>query len=134
TISDEGLGMRFFLSNVALIPTFYPVFSLPPPFYTFTYWLKSSVYNAAKKEPVLELVVDFLTNNPTASGTDVGAFVAKEYEREWTEASLQRIGNSLKQWGRWLLLGKDSEAIPRPLGQRDKHDNKGQLSLWQDDK
>lgn len=95
---------------------------------------RQCVFNAAVKEPVLELVVDFLMDNPTASGTDVGAIVAKEYEREWTEASLQRIGHSLKQWGKWLLLGRDNEAVPRPLGQRDKHENKGQLSFWQDDK
>lgn len=79
--------------------------------------LNAAVWNAANKEPVMALVCRFLEMNPTASAQQVGEIVAREYERDWTPASLQRIGHSLRQWGMWLIAGKtDSDEVPVPPG------------------
>jgi hypothetical protein len=76
-----------------------------------------AVWNAANKEPVLELVCQFLGENQRASGQQVGGMVAAKYERNWSLASLQRIGNSLRQWGFWLIAGRNSSnELPVPPG------------------
>jgi hypothetical protein len=95
--------------------------------------MKSAVWNAALKEPAMELVISFLSENPTASGSEVGEIVASEYERDWTSASRERIGNSLRQWGAWLISGRQDLMILEPPGRRGKNtDNqRSQLPLFE---
>jgi hypothetical protein len=95
--------------------------------------LTASVWNAANKEPVMELVCRFLVEHPHANGQQVGEIVAQKYERKWTPASLQRIGSSLQQWGIWLIRGKDSgDELPVAPGRNklSSSEHAEQLSLF----
>lgn len=78
------------------------------------------VWNAASKETVLVKVIEFLRNHPLANGDTIGQFVNDEYGRNWSPASKRRVGNSLKKWAQWIILGIDSNSIPEPLGPRSK--------------
>lgn len=78
------------------------------------------VWDAASKETVLLKVIEYLRDHPSASGDTVGQFVNDEYGRIWSSASKRRIGNSLKKWAQWVMLGIDSDNIPEPLGPRSK--------------
>jgi hypothetical protein len=92
----------------------------------------SSVFHAALKEPVMDLVMQLLVEDPTANTTQIGITVAAKYERDWTEASQQRIGSSLKQWGTWLLKGKNEDSIPKPPGRASDQISEFQMRLLPD--
>ena len=73
---------------------------------------------AASNDKTLKKVKSFLKNNPGKSGVSLGRYLNEDFERNWADSSITRIGNSLKQWGYWLILGDTSEDIPTPLGSR----------------
>jgi hypothetical protein len=89
------------------------------------------VWEAAKKEPVVELVMNYLAQNPLASGEEIGRLVADDYERDWTPASEYRIGSSLLQWATWLIRGIRDGIVPKPPGRKPKicEGNGAQLKL-----
>lgn len=76
------------------------------------------VWNAALKDIVLQKVTEYLRKNPLVKGTAVGEFVRNEYQRKWSVASVKRVGNSLRQWAQWLLIGTHKNTIPEPLGRK----------------
>jgi hypothetical protein len=78
------------------------------------------VWDSASKEVVLLKVVEYLRDHPSASGDTVGRFVNEEYGRNWSPASKRRVGNSLRKWAQWVMLGIDSDNTPKPLGLRSK--------------
>jgi hypothetical protein len=88
------------------------------------------VWDAVSKETILLQLIDYLHSHPSASGDSVGQFVNDKYERIWSPASKLRIGNSLKQWAQWLMVGKQEGYIPEPPGRRSKSQKTGQLTLF----
>ena len=89
------------------------------------------VWNAASSEKTIQLVIDYLKENPTADGKAVGGFVKQELERNWSASSEQRTGNSLRQWASWIMKGMRDEKIPTPPGHT-KTRSKNQLMLdWE---
>ena len=92
---------------------------------------KKMVWNAAQKSSVLQKVVEYLRKKPSANGYDVGEFVCNEYKRDWSVASVRRIGNSLRQWAHWLMQGINKNTIPEPLGRKKtKPKEVSQVSLF----
>ena len=67
-----------------------------------------------KPEETIGAAVSFLETHPTANGLDIGRFINEKYNKSWAKSSEQRIGNSLKQWGQWILSGKFKQEIPSP--------------------
>ena len=89
------------------------------------------VWDAAYREKTIQLVINYLKKHPTADGKTVGNYINQEFKRDWSVSSETRIGNSLRQWASWVLIGMSEKRIPEPLG-RVKAESKDQLSLFQD--
>ncbi len=88
------------------------------------------VWDAACRETAIQLVINYLEEHPTADGKTVGNYVNQKFKRDWSASSEKRIGNSLRQWGSWVLRGKQQGRIPEPPG-RIKAGSKDQLSLFE---
>ena len=89
------------------------------------------VWDAACREKTIHLVINnYLKRHPTADGKTVGNCVNQEFKRDWSVSSEKRIGNSLRQWGLWVLTGRQQERIPEPPG-RIKAGSKDQLYLFE---
>ena len=76
------------------------------------------VWSKARQDETLLQVTEFLRQHPSATPSQVGQFVAKCYERDWTPASHKRVGTSLRQWGSWLLMGDTREGVPSIPGRK----------------
>ena len=90
------------------------------------------VWDAACQEKAIRLVIDYLGKHPTADGRAVGNYVNNQFKRDWSISSEKRIGNSLRQWGLWVLIGKRQGRIPEPLG-RIKLDSEEQINIFQEE-
>ena len=62
-------------------------------------------WKAAKNDKTLQKAKKFLRENPSSSGRELGRLLNQDFERNWSESSIERIGNSLRQWAHWLILG-----------------------------
>ena len=82
------------------------------------------IWEEAGKEESIRLAIDLLTKNPHLSGKKIGNFVATKFKRDWKPASCQRVGNSLRQWGVWLMtpLSRDCSIPPAPGRNTPRHD------------
>jgi hypothetical protein len=78
------------------------------------------LWKAANEDKTLQKARGFLKKNPAASGRDLGTFLNRDFERNWSDTSIDRIGNSLRQWAHWIIIGETSSNIPEPLGARYK--------------
>jgi len=88
------------------------------------------LWAAASDDKTLQKAKFFLQENPLSTGRDLGRLVNRDFERNWSDSSIERIGNSLRQWAHWLLLGGTCKDIPYPLGARYKKtsiDQQGKL-------
>ena len=60
------------------------------------------VKNASAKTRTMEIVQSALAKDFDMPPKELGAKIAAEIGREWSDASCQRYGNALKVWGRWI--------------------------------
>lgn len=77
---------------------------------------REAVWTSAKNEPVVVKCIEKLNSNPDITGPELGKFASIEYGMTWTPASMQRNGNSLKQWAGWVKDGISHSLIPTPPG------------------
>lgn len=89
-----------------------------------------AVWAKSNEEETLLQVVHLLRERPSATAIAVAREVAQAYDRTWTPATLQRIGNALRQWAAWLLQGEQSKSIPEPPGRRPTKEEDGELKLF----
>jgi hypothetical protein len=76
-----------------------------------------AVWKRAKEEDAVIYAINMLRETPMLTGIELGECVAKQFGRDWTQASRQRVGNSLRQWATWLLLPLTRAGrIPTPPG------------------
>ena len=87
------------------------------------------LWNAACNEQKVQLVIDYLKEYPTADSKAVGNYVNQEFKCNWSAGSEKRIGNSLRQWASWVLMGMHQEKVPEPPG---RIKSKDQLHLFRD--
>jgi hypothetical protein len=73
-----------------------------------------AVWNKAHEDHALSQIVQLLRENPSIGHDRMAQAMAKTYEREWTSATIKRIGNSLRHWATWVLLGEQGEQVPAP--------------------
>ena len=90
------------------------------------------LWSAACNEQRIQLVIDYLKEHPIADGKSIGNYISQEFKCNWSTSSEMRVGNSLRQWASWVLIGMSQERIPEPLG-RVKAESKDQLPLFQDE-
>ena len=88
------------------------------------------LWNAARKEKTLQLIIDYLKEHSTANGKAIGRFVNQKFERNWSASSEIRVGNALLQWASWVKKGIEQKRIPKPPG-RIKTEPENQLRLFQ---
>ena len=77
-----------------------------------------SIWVAAQKQPVLQEIVTYLLNKPTARGKLLGQFINQKYNRGWAPATEVRIGNGLRQWALWTINGQARGTVPPPPGKK----------------
>ena len=92
-----------------------------------------AIWEAARNEPVMQEVTDFLREHPTASGRAVGEFVNDRHGRGWLESTEVRVGNGLKQWATWVMKGMKSGGPPDPSShnRRSKRSDVKQTPLFE---
>lgn len=56
---------------------------------------------AARENPALHAMRRIVTNDPYASGPELGASLAREINATWTQLSRNRFGNALRRWVGW---------------------------------
>lgn len=102
------------LMNLALIDGHAALLALPDGIMA-----EDLVRESASSSATIELVREYLTTLPAASGENVGDAVARRFGFTWAVGSKRRYGTGLKQWARWLfpVLSVDSPAIPLALGE-----------------
>jgi len=76
------------------------------------------IWHASKADETLQNVTRYLQKHPSSNGLAVGKFISDAYKKNWTRSTEMRIGNSLKQWGGWILSGQVKGRIPDPPGPR----------------
>jgi hypothetical protein len=107
------------LRNLGIIATIKGRYAVTEAYRDYTLPLEI-LWKAANDDKTLQKAKNFLKKNPAGSGRELGIFLNKDFERNWSDASIDRIGNSLRQWAHWLILGEASKDIPDPLGARYK--------------
>ena len=90
------------------------------------------LWSAACNEQRIQLIIDYLKEHPTANGKSIGNYINRKFKCNWTSSSEMRVGNSLRQWASWVLIGMSQGRIPEPLGHV-KAETKDQPSLFQDE-
>lgn len=88
-----------------------------------------AIWEEAEKEESVRLAIKILNKKPHLSAKQMGKYVAKHFKRDWKPATFQRVGNSLRQWGEWLMASDSDGSIPPPPGRKTlKHNS--QLRLF----
>lgn len=75
-----------------------------------------SVWTFAKNEPALVTCINIMEKNKFISAKGLGKKISELYNLNWTEASMQRNGNALRQWATWIHDGIKNSLIPLPPG------------------
>jgi len=91
-----------------------------------------NVWNYTKKNKTLQDIICFIKENPTVTPTNIGVFLGKQHKRKWTESTQKRIGNSLRQWAKWVIDGEFTSSVPKPPGRRGTYtiEKDPQMSLF----
>ena len=80
----------------------------------------SAVWGCSKDEPTLTQCLKKLELDEDITGLEMGIYISALYSLNWSEASRQRSGNSLRQWSIWLADGLKMAGIPTPPGRAKK--------------
>lgn len=75
-----------------------------------------NVWYCTNKKQTLIDVIHFIKENPTITPIDIGTVLGKQYNRNWAPSTYKRIGNSLRQWAKWVIDGEFTSSIPKPPG------------------
>lgn len=75
-----------------------------------------AVWSSAKSEPLVVKCIEKMNQDSGITGSELGKFVAAQYNMRWTPASMKRNGNSLRQWSGWVKEGMVTSPIPLPPG------------------
>ncbi|WP_136679558.1 restriction endonuclease [Neptunomonas sp. XY-337] len=78
-----------------------------------------SIWTSTKNEQSMIKCIEKLSEEKLSSGTDYGKFISDEFNLDWSEGTMLRGGNSLKQWSAWIKEGIEQSKIP-PLPGRSK--------------
>ena len=81
------------------------------------------ILEEAEKEESIKLVIGWLKEKPSLSAIQIGRCVGESFGRDWKPATCQRVGNSLRQWGTWLMTpGGNGSPLPSPGQKTSEHD------------
>ena len=87
------------------------------------------VWMKAWEDPTLREVRDWLAEQPSMSGRQIGERLAQKEGDIWSQASLSRVGNGVGRWARWMLKGDESTPPPVvPEGRRGRR-NRGSAQI-----
>lgn len=68
------------------------------------------VWRAALNDPSLQKVITYLKSYPLASGTAVGHYISKEFQRKWSNSTIEKVGGRLIKWAHWLVEHTDDQG------------------------
>ncbi|GKW04118.1 hypothetical protein PEC301877_29310 [Pectobacterium carotovorum subsp. carotovorum] len=77
-----------------------------------------AIWECANLEESLVNCIEKMGKEPNISNVMLAQHIAEKYGASWSNASLKRCGNSLKQWSSWLISRGSKSEIPYPAGKR----------------
>ncbi|HGJ1956581.1 TPA: hypothetical protein ACJWM4_003714, partial [Salmonella enterica subsp. enterica serovar Newport] len=77
-----------------------------------------AIWESAVNETCMISCIEKIKDEPQIKNTDLALYIAKKNGANWSDSSLKRFGNSLKQWATWLSLREPEKDIPKPPGRR----------------
>ena len=80
--------------------------------------IEEAVWTSAKNEPVISVCIEWMLENSSKNGPDLGSFISDRYNLSRTIGSKQRNGNALRQWSIWVSDGVEGSKIPEPPGRK----------------
>lgn len=78
----------------------------------------NAVWNAAWRNARLKQAREWLAQDPTLAGLELGERLAVVDGERWSQASTQRVGNGIRRWAAWMIEGVGSEPAPAIPPQR----------------
>lgn len=75
-----------------------------------------AIWSLAKNDASLARCVEILNQHPDISHKNLAEKISHENMLDWSDGSLIRNGNILKQWSTWIKDGIDKSSIPFPPG------------------
>lgn len=75
---------------------------------------KEALWAAAKNEKSIQQCIALLKEQPQISSKKIAKFISDEYMLNWSDGSILRNGNILKQWSVWVIEGIEASNIPEP--------------------
>ena len=77
---------------------------------------KEAIWAAAKNESSLLRCIEITQDDPDITAKDLAGIISDDYSLNWSDGSIIRNGNILKQWSTWIKEGMDLHGIPSPPG------------------
>lgn len=78
--------------------------------------IKETVWGIAKNEKSIVKCLEILNLDSNVKGIDLGNQINVFFDLNWTQASMRRSGNALRQWSMWILEGIKKSDVPTPPG------------------
>lgn len=75
---------------------------------------KEAVWAAAKNEQSIQKCIALLKEDPQVNFKIIAERMSYEYKLNWSDASIMRNGNILKQWSLWVIEGIEGSNVPEP--------------------
>ena len=75
---------------------------------------KEALWAAAKNEKSIQQCIALLKDEPQINSKTLAKFISDEYMLNWSDGSIIRNGNILKQWSLWVIEGIESSNVPDP--------------------
>ncbi|EPL8477525.1 hypothetical protein QDZ86_005484, partial [Pluralibacter gergoviae] len=77
-----------------------------------------AIWVNASNEISMKTCIEKINSEPNINNISLASYIAKKHGANWSDSSLKRFGNSLKQWSNWLNSRESGDAIPTPPGRR----------------
>ncbi|WKV52752.1 restriction endonuclease [Dickeya fangzhongdai] len=77
-----------------------------------------AIWENAHNEKCMQTCIEKINDEPKIDNISLASYIAKKHGANWSDSSLKRFGNSLKQWSTWLNAREPSSDIPTPPGRR----------------
>lgn len=75
---------------------------------------KEAVWAAAKNEQSIQKCIALLKEDPQVNFKTIAERMSNDYKLNWSDASIMRNGNILKQWSLWVIEGIEGSNVPEP--------------------
>ena len=87
------------------------------------------LFTRCDKERTIQKAIEYIQASPGITSVELGAKIAKFFDRDWKDTSSKRIGGALKIWGMWIINSRKVRKILPPPGRKGRWYDDTQLML-----